>query len=137
MSVLIDVWDTETFDQELISKLRANEQLVRDYLTTDRRQYEEREASDHRMPHASNPYARDYLAFLEAVGRDIMQSRTIRAWHYTRLVDDEVDIIVKTGIYPSTLQTFRPSLAPRVKSKAFSSFDPSPLYPPLPFHNPP
>jgi hypothetical protein len=47
LSALIDVWNTETFDQELLSKLRASEQLVRDYLTTDRRQYEEREASDH------------------------------------------------------------------------------------------
>ncbi len=134
MSVLIDVWDTETFDQELISKLRANEQLVRDYLTTDRRQYEEREASDHRMPHASNPYARDYLAFLEAVGRDIMQSRTIRAWHYTRLVDDEVDIIVKTGIYPSTLETLRRRLDARVKAKAFSAVDADALYAASPFH---
>ena len=47
---------------------RAGEQLVRDYLTTDRRQYEERETSDHWMPHASNPYASEYLAFLEGIG---------------------------------------------------------------------
>jgi hypothetical protein len=71
--------------KELISKLRANAELVRNYLTTDRRLFEEREASDHRMPHATNPYGYDYQAFVEQVGRDIMQVRTIRAWHYTRL----------------------------------------------------
>jgi hypothetical protein len=45
------------------------------------------------MPHASNPYSSDYLTFVEDVGRNIMQSRTTRVWHYTRLVDDEVRII--------------------------------------------
>jgi hypothetical protein len=67
LSVPIDVWDTETFDQELISKLRASEQLVRDYLTTDRRQFEEREASDRWMPYASNPYASEYLGITVTV----------------------------------------------------------------------
>jgi hypothetical protein len=44
MSTPIDVWDTGTFDPELMAMLSANQQLVRDYLSTDRRQFEEREA---------------------------------------------------------------------------------------------
>jgi hypothetical protein len=105
MSTLIDVWDTGTFDQELMATLVANKQLIRDYLTTDRRQFEEREAADRWLAHATNPYASDYMAFVEAVGHDIMQLRTIRAWHYTRLVDDEVRIIQENGICPGTLET--------------------------------
>jgi hypothetical protein len=77
----IGAWDTGTFDQELISKLRAKSQLVQDYLTTDRRRFEEREASDHRMAHAANPYYPDYQAFVEQAGCDVMQTRIIRAWH--------------------------------------------------------
>jgi hypothetical protein len=135
LSAPIDVWDTETFDQELICKLRASEQLVRDYLTTDRRQYEEREASDHWMPHASNPYASEYLAFLEAVGRDIMQARTIRAWHYTRLVDDEVRIIRANGIYPGTLDTLRRRLDALVTAGSLTASDAEALFAASPCHH--
>ena len=135
MSTLIDVWNTETFDQGLISELRASEQLVRDYLTTDRRQFEEREAADRWMPHASNPYASEYLAFLEAVGRDIMQKRTIRAWHYTRLVDDEVRIIRANGIYPGTLDTLRLRLDALVTEGSLSASDAKALFVASPCHH--
>src|SRR5258708_5375972 len=133
-TVQIDVWDTGTFDQELISKLRENTQLVRDYLTTDRRLFEEREASDHRMPHATNPYGGDYQAFVEQIGREIMQVRPIRAWHYKRLVDAEVSAIRRIGIYPSTLETLRRRLDAQVTAKAFSTADADALYAASPFH---
>jgi hypothetical protein len=128
------VWDTRTFDQELISKLRAETQLVRNYLTTDRRLFEEREASDHRMAHATNSYAYDYQAFVEQVGRDIMQARTIRAWHYTRLVDTEVSAIRRIGIYPSTFETLRQRLDAQVTAKTFSAADAEALHAASPFH---
>jgi hypothetical protein len=131
---LVDVWDVATFDQELISNLRTETQLVRDYLTTDRRLFEEREASDHRMAHRTNPYGRDYMAFVEQIGRDILQVRTIRAWHYTRLVDAEVNIIRETGVYPSTLKTLRRRLNAQVTAKAFSAADANTLYKASPFH---
>jgi hypothetical protein len=131
---VVDVWDIATFDQELISKLRANAALVRDYLTTDRRLFEEREASDHRMTLRTNPYGGDYLAFVERIGRDIMQARTIRAWHYTRLVDAEVSVIRKSGIYPSTFDTLRQRLDAQVTAKAFSAADADALYAASPFH---
>jgi hypothetical protein len=135
MNKPIDVWDTGTFDQELISKLRANEQPVRDYLTTDRRQFEEREASNRWMPHASNPYSGDYLAFVEDVGRDIMQSRTIRAWHYTRLVDDEVRIIQEKGIFPGTLDTLRQRLDAQAAAGLFTAADAEALHAASPCHH--
>jgi hypothetical protein len=128
MSTLIDVWDTGTFDEEPMAALTANKQLIHDYLTTDRRQFEEREAANRWMPHATNPYARDYMAFVEAVGHDIMQSRTIRAWHYTRLVDDEVRIIQENGIYPGTLETLKPRLDARARAGLITTADANALY---------
>ena len=136
MSTLIDVWDTKTFDRELLSKLHANDQLVRDYLATDRRQYEDREASDHRMPHPINPYASKYLAFLEDIGRDFMQVRTIRAWHYTRLVDDEVRVIRASGIYPGTLDTLRLRLDASAAVGLLTVADADALFAASPCHHP-
>jgi hypothetical protein len=107
MNTPIDVWNTGTFDNEMMSKLQDNAQLIRDYLTTDRRLFEEREASDHRMPHATNPYGQRYMTFVEDFGREFIPTRTIRAWHYTRLLDAEVDVIRKIGLYPSTLEILR------------------------------
>jgi hypothetical protein len=134
MKTLIDVWNTGTFDQELMSTLQANAQLIQAYLTTDRRLFEEREASDHRMPHATNPYGGRYQAFVEDVGRELMQTRIIRAWHYTRLVDVEVDIIRKIGLYPSTLETLRIRQEALVKAGILSAADRDALYAASPFH---
>ena len=117
---LIDVWNVETFDEDLTAELRAYGELIRNYMMTDRRLYLEREASDHTMPYATNPYATNYLEFVEEVGRD-MEARTIRAWHYTRLTDAEVDIIRSNGIYPSTLGTIRRRLDTQVAASVFSA----------------
>lgn len=134
MSAPIDVWNTGTFDQDLMSKLQASAQLIRDYLTTDRRLFEEREASDHRMPHATNPYGQRYMAFVEDFGRELMPTRIMRAWHYTRLLDAEVDIIRKNGIYPSTLETLRHRQEALVQTGILSPADRDALYAASPFH---
>jgi hypothetical protein len=43
----IDVWNIATFDDTLVMMLREHGDLVRDYLTTSRQQWIERELSDH------------------------------------------------------------------------------------------
>jgi hypothetical protein len=131
----IDVWDFDTFDEELRAKLRREETFVRDYLTTSQQQFLVREASDHGMPHPENPYAADYLAFAEEIGRD-MESRTIRAWHYARLVDEEVRAIRESGIYPGTLDTLRHRLDVQVEAGSLSAADADELYKASPCHDP-
>jgi hypothetical protein len=135
MNKPIDVWDTGTFDRELMATLNASQQLVREYLATDRRQFEEREASDRWMPPASNPHSGQYQTFVEDVGRDIMQSRTIRAWHYTRLVDDEVQIIRENGIYPGTLDTLRQRLEVQAQAGLFTAADAKAFHAASPCHH--
>jgi hypothetical protein len=71
-----------------MAMLNANQQLVCDYLTTDRLQFEEREASESWTPHASNPHSGSDLELVKNVGPDIIQS-----WHYTRFVEDEAQTI--------------------------------------------
>jgi hypothetical protein len=73
------------------------------------------------------------LAFIEEVGRD-MESRTIRAWHYTRVVDSEVDVVRARGIYLSTLETLRQRLNAQVAAGLFSTEISDALYAASPFH---
>lgn len=130
---LIDVWNVETFDEDLIAELRAHAELIRNYMMTDRRLYLEREASDHTMPYPTNPYGLDYMEFVEKVGRD-MEARTIRAWHFTRLMDAEIDIIRSNGIYPSTLETVRRRLDIQVAGGVFSAEVADALFAASPFN---
>lgn len=64
---LIDVWNVATFDDDLAAHLRGAADLIRDYLTTSRRQYLEREASDHTQPYPDNPYGSAYVAFTDGL----------------------------------------------------------------------
>lgn len=59
---VIDVWDIDTFDNELRGDLEAHTDLIRDYMITSRRQSREHEASDHRMPYPDNPHVGEFLA---------------------------------------------------------------------------
>ncbi|WP_315716230.1 MULTISPECIES: hypothetical protein [unclassified Bradyrhizobium] len=131
---IIDVWNVATFDPTLLRMLEKEAALIRNYLTTSRQQFLEREASDHTGPYLTNPYAGDHQAFVEAVGRE-MNSRTIRAWHYTRLTDDEVHNIQENGICPGTLDTLRQRLEAQVKTGRLSTEDVEALYAASPCHH--
>lgn len=133
-SALIDVWNASSFDQALQTKLSSQAQLVRDYLTTSHRQLLEREASDHRSAPPTNRFGRRYMDFTEEIGRD-MESRTIRAWHYTRLTDDELQHIRDNGIYPGTLDTLRQRIDAQAAKGLFSRADADALYDASPCHH--
>ena len=89
----IDVWNVATFDQGINERLRGASDLIRKYFETDRRQQRERTLSHHCGPPPSNPFAAGFLKFQEELSAQIAD-RTIRAWHYTRLMDDEADAII-------------------------------------------
>ncbi|MDC7812380.1 hypothetical protein PQS32_19765 [Sphingomonas koreensis] len=116
---IIDVWDVATFDEELRRDLDAHPELIRDYYLTSRRQWLEREASDHLSPYPQNPYAGEFIWVTEHIMR-LMEERTIRAWHYSRMTDPEVEELRTEGIYPSTLDTIRRRFSAQVAAGAFS-----------------
>jgi len=116
---VIDVWNIDTFDKDLRGALDAHADLIRDYMTTSRRQSREHETSDHRMPYPENPYAGAFLEFKENIMR-LMEARTIRAWHYTRMTDAEIDALQQTGIYPSSLDNIRSRFDAQVVAGTFS-----------------
>jgi len=63
-----------------------------------------------------------------------MNSRAIRAWHYTRLTDHEVDLLRRNGIQLSTLSVLRARLDAQVEARAFTAETAAALFAASPFH---
>jgi hypothetical protein len=115
---IIDVWDIQSYDAELRGHLDAHADQIRNYMDTSRRLWLEREASDHTRPYPHNPYADEFIRVSDHIGR-LMEERTIRAWHYTRMTDAEVDALRRRGIKLSTMDTMLSRLAAQVEAGAF------------------
>jgi hypothetical protein len=64
-----------------------------------------------------------------------MASRVIRAWHYTRLTDEEVEIVRTIGLYPSSLATIRQRLDAHCASRIPTAETADALFEASPFHN--
>ena len=121
-SDLIDVWDAKTFDGELSALLAKEGDFVRNYMTTDHRVFLVHDlgrSPERPMLRPENPYTSAFGALKEAIS-ELMQSRTIRAWHYTRLTAAEVEKLRDEGIHLSTPATLRARLDCLVASAALS-----------------
>jgi len=106
-AALIDVWDVETFDPELIDCLAAHADLIAAYHARANRIFLDHDYGRARtLIRPENEYAADFSDLRDTVGA-LMDERTIRAWHYTRLTDREVDALRRDGIHLSTPQSLR------------------------------
>lgn len=104
---LIDVWDVETFDPALTACLAENTDLMAAYHARANTIFLDHDYGRARtMIRPENEYASDYSDLRETVSR-LMDGRTIRAWHYTRLTDREVDTLCRDGIHLSTPASLR------------------------------
>jgi hypothetical protein len=98
-STPIDVWNIETFDEALLAELNGRRDLLRDYELTSKSNFREQQAARGWVPLKSNAYAAERNYVVEHVMMPAMEQRTIRAWHYTRLTDNEVALIESRGAY--------------------------------------
>ncbi|MDW9652901.1 hypothetical protein GOA97_00055 [Sinorhizobium meliloti] len=108
----IDVWDVATFDFALATQLEANADVIRDYLHTDHQIFLSHDlgrGARRSILRPENPYADDFYALKDAIGRE-MEMRAIRAFHYTRLTDDEIANLTRNGLHLSTPETLRDRL---------------------------
>lgn len=129
----IDVWDVATFDDELAVTLRENADLIASYWSESGRLFREREARTRRGPPEENRFGREYQRLTETVG-GMMEDRTIRAWHYTRLTDAEVAHILAEGMLPMTLAIIRERLDGAVAEGSFDQATADELYDASPYH---
>lgn len=101
---VIDLWHPDSFDDELTALLETTGDLLANYHLEDSRLLKESNESNPYHSPKSNHYYRDFCDFVEGVLKEAIYARTVRVWHYTRLLDYEVDSIC-SQISCSTLTT--------------------------------
>lgn len=136
-SAAIDVWDLGTFPADLVEAMEKRVELIRAYFETDHIIFLSHDLG--RGPGRSilrpeNPHAHAYYALLDEVEK-FMASSAIRAFHYTRLTDDEVADICRSGIHLSTPETLRSRLDTLVASGELAADIARQLYDASPFHS--
>lgn len=121
LTAAIDVWNLAKFDEELSALLRTYGTTLLQYQVTSRTSYEEQQAAHGWVPLKDNPFAADRMFILEQIMMPALEQRTIRAWHYTRLTDGEVDRFRVNGIQTSDLKGIRRRLDEQVAAGALDS----------------
>ena len=131
---LIDVWDAKTFDPRLTAQLHDQVDVITDYVARDREIFLAHELGRSRsLMRPENVHAGAFIALQEAMG-EAMEDRTIRAWHYTRLTDAEVELARREGIHLSTPQTLQNRLEVLAASGDLTGVQVEALYAASPFH---
>lgn len=103
----IDVWDVESFDPELAAHLAQHADLMAAYYARSNQIFLDHDHGRARtLIRPENAYAAEFSDLRERVG-DLMDARTIRAWHYTRLTDGEAETLSRAGIHLSTPDSLR------------------------------
>jgi hypothetical protein len=103
----IDVWDVETFDPELTALLTANADLMKAYYARSQEIFLAHDLGRARtLIRPNNAFAEVFSHLRETVDA-LMGSRTIRAWHYTRLTEREVAALTAEGLHLSTPDSLR------------------------------
>ncbi|MBM1556219.1 hypothetical protein JQV19_06095 [Sulfitobacter mediterraneus] len=136
-SGIMDVWDPGTFDTELLEFLQRHTDAILSYFETDRDIFLSHDlgrGADRPILRPENPHADAYYALLEAVS-ELMVSRSMRAFHYTRLTDLEVMEVRQSGIELSTPATFRRRLDAVIASDGLSADTADRLYDASPFQS--
>ena len=136
-STLIDVWDPKTFDEELAGILEQETDLVRNYMTTERHiflDYDLGRNPSSLLMRPQNPYSAAFIALKERLS-GTMQSRTIRAWHYSRLTDHEIVKLRNEGVHLSTPTALRARLDALVATGELTGHVADALYSMSPFHS--
>ena len=133
----IDVWDVRTLDPDLLMRLQANIDLIRSYFEMERQIFLSHDLGNgpgRSILRPDNPHANAFYKLLEMIGLQ-METRTIRAFHYTRLTDDEVISLLRNGIHGSTPETLRQRLEVVVASGYLDRDVADRLYAASPFHS--
>jgi hypothetical protein len=133
----IDVWNAATFDSDLTAALNKHANLIQNYFRKDHDNflaYDLAKGPDRALIRPDNPHAGGFYALQDAIG-ELMRSRTIRAYHYTRMTDAEIAILQRDGIHLSTQTTLRARFDALVGLGSLSAEASNLLYDASPFHS--
>ncbi len=104
MENIVSTADPQTFDVSLQVFLTENVEVIRAYHENDARLEADRHSGGLKYIHEPNPAGPAYLRLREELS-DLMRSRTVRCWHYTRLTEEEVEAIRDHGVFPGSLES--------------------------------
>jgi len=90
---MIDPWDPKSFSVEINHVLNEYSELIFNYFSENLRLMEEHLNSSPYQSLKSNKFYLAYSYFQENTLTPILENSRIRVWHYTRLTDDEVDMM--------------------------------------------
>ena len=113
---LIDLWNPNSFSVELERVLTEESQIVFDYHSESSRLMKEHLNSTPYQSLKPNRFSSDYSWFQENRLTPILAETRIRAWHYARLLDHEVDAM-QQRIVPSSLKFLQERLQTLVAMK--------------------
>lgn len=103
----IDVWDAQSFDPALTAHLAAHADLMAAYYARSNQIFLDHDHGRARsLIRPENEHAAAFSDLRETVGA-LMETRTIRAWHYTRLTVREVAALASAGVHLSTPDSLR------------------------------
>lgn len=114
---IIDVWDVRTFGSELLLVLENETDTFLAYYKADYDIFISHDLGRERSSiiRPENPYATKFHEILDVICSKV-NKQTIRAFHYTRMTDDEIAILRREGIHVSTPETLRQRLQSLVNS---------------------
>jgi hypothetical protein len=131
--VTIDAWDPKTFGAEISASLTEHSKLIFDYHVEDRRLMDEHLNSSPYQSLKSNRLFPAYQDFHENTLAPIVARSRIRAWHYTRLTDEEADAMHQQ-LVPSSLEYLRYRLSNLVEKNLLTQDDAETVFAQSPFH---
>lgn len=134
--MIIDTWDPKTFGVEITAALTDHSRLVADYHEEKRRLMDQHLNSSPYQSLKPNQHFSAYQKFREQTLAPILTRSRIRAWHYTRLTDEETDAMYKKLVL-SSLDALRHRLSNLVAINLLTQDDAETVFIQSPFHKQP
>lgn len=98
---MVDPWDPKSFSGEITHILTDNSELILNYFTEESKLMDEHLNSSPYESLKPNKFHSNYSDFKDNILTPILKASRIRVWHYTRLIDAEVDMMTNKLVLSS------------------------------------
>jgi len=107
VSEVININSPPSYPPSLVDLMESYRKLFFDYNNIEKQTLDMRLNDDENYLTRKNPYTERYYNFIDEVLPQFIEKFSIKGWHYTRLLEKEVEKIKLSGLIPSTFETFK------------------------------